>query len=900
MKTKRILSLLLAMVMVLAVLFTACTEIPEENETSSFEQSESSENETSSQEAEDKTEETSKNESDSNVTVEGSSDTEKETETEEESEVITDVMIGETLEAEYAADFTVAKIFSSDMVVQRNEHIRVWGFAPESENGKKVSGEFKGMFAEAIIENGEWCITFGARLEADVNGADMKIYTDEKETVFSGVLVGDVYLIMGQSNAAHTVNTHIANSDSATQGGGKDAIDQNSIIRLNYINGSGGTYSEKGTDYVYKDLENTKFWTRTTVNDTLSFSALGYYFARQMVEKTDNTVPVGLIEVARGGAPMGSFLPNDLADQFDTDYYNSLTGKYLTFRSSEHQGRYLYNCYLAPIQKYAVAGIVWYQGESNNEQQYAESYCAEFEAFIERLRSTHNVINKDIPVFAIELPSIYQKPEGHTGDWHFMELGVIRSYMGLLPTVVDNCYMASGSDMWGDKTFYNNLHPNCKFEQAARLADIAASVLLGKGTLDDATGPIFKSIEFSADKKTAVITFTTVGEGLTTADGGSAVKGIVGVLDKEFIITTVSPVSATITAKDQITVEFDEAVKAVAYNYRSTDYFGETVNLCNSAEIPALAFMTPYTERDVKNYTPDSFVEDTDASVKRTGKAIDSMKADGVALFTTGKVASELATAGNAITINEGTGVINLYGWVGFQYEILKFGYSIDDGNAVFKASPTNAGSAVEAAGGKYAKRFSVNIFSAELTPGKHTVNLLALINKNEGVAVKILTFTVNVAERKPAPEGLKLPKITSAESGLIACAHDELKVAGVSVYKSNIDSKLEAVANRVTIKQGTTVIGYSGWLGFNTTIDKLGYSIDGTDPVINTATLGAEQAVINRGGANAKRYLITVPTGALSVGEHTVDLIVRINTADGGTANFIINTLTIVVEEAK
>ena len=119
-----------------------------------------------------------------------------------------DNMIGETLDAEYASDFSVAKIFSDNMVVQRNENIRVWGFAPESENGKKVSGEFKGMFAEALIENGEWCITFGARLVADTFGAQMKIYTDEKTVTFNDVLVGDVYLVMGQSNAAYTISNH--------------------------------------------------------------------------------------------------------------------------------------------------------------------------------------------------------------------------------------------------------------------------------------------------------------------------------------------------------------------------------------------------------------------------------------------------------------------------------------------------------------------------------------------------------------------------------------------------------------------------------------------------------------------------------------------------------------------
>ena len=61
-------------------------------------------------------------------------------------------------EIEYASAFTVSQVFSSNMVVQRDECVRVWGWADESENGKKVSATFMGYKADALIENGESCI----------------------------------------------------------------------------------------------------------------------------------------------------------------------------------------------------------------------------------------------------------------------------------------------------------------------------------------------------------------------------------------------------------------------------------------------------------------------------------------------------------------------------------------------------------------------------------------------------------------------------------------------------------------------------------------------------------------------------------------------------------------------
>lgn len=679
--------------------------------------------------------------------------TETETTETEETVVITDVMIGETIEAEYASDFSVSRVFSDDMVVQRNEHIRVWGFAPESENGKKVSGEFKGMFAEALIENGEWCITFGARLEADVNGAEMKIYTDSKEVVFSGVLVGDVYMVVGQSNVEVSVQEHINNTDAATQGGGKAAIDPDSIIRLNRnSNSSGGVFTERGTAYVYKDLIKPKQWTKTTEEDTLVFSALGYYFARQMVEKTDGKIPVGIIEIGFGGAPIGSFVSNEVAERCGTDVLAEATGTYRCIGTSTKQylGREIYNCHMAPFEQYAIAGLIWYQGESNCAAEEAEGYNEIFVALMNYMRSTHNVVNKNFPVFVVEFPSIYKKPNNYTGIWHYSPLEIIRPMMGAIPMELKNSYISASSDLWNDKTFYNSLHPNVKYEQAGRLAALADAVVNKNISLEEATGPILKSHNISADKLTVILTFTNVGEGLSTLDGG-AVKGIVGLLAERTGFTPISPVSVEIITKDQIRVTFDKEVKAVAYNYFDSDYFGETINLCDSDKFPATAFVTPFELPSAGNFANSEIIHESTASIGKVNKSIDTMRADGVDLFTVGGIEGKLAAAGNKVTVPNGTINISVSGWVGFNSPIRYFGYSVDGGDAIFRFFPVDAGTDVKNAGGQYADRFVYNISVAALKPGDHTVKVLALVDKDGGVAVEILSFTVKI-EAKICP----------------------------------------------------------------------------------------------------------------------------------------------------
>ncbi len=949
MKSTRFIAAILALVMILTVAFTSCGT-PEESNTTEATTAPESENTTvitTEDNVEDTTESTSESTADnaSEITTESETVSFTETETEssthtettepsfeattsktdettteeneetttEENEetttmeetttVITDVMIGETIEAEYAADFSVSRVFSNDMVVQRGEHIRVWGFAPESENGKKVSGEFKGMFAEALIENGEWCLTFGARLEADTHGAEMKIYAGENKTVtFTGVLVGDVYMVVGQSNVEYGVSTHISYADAATQIGGTATIDPNSIIRLNRTSSnSGGSFEKKGTDYIYKDLLNPTQWTKTTESETRAFSAVGYYFAKQMVEKTNGQVPVGVIEVGFSGAPLGSFLPNEVAEKYDTDYLDPITGKYMTtgVNANRYEGRGIYNCHLAPFEKYAIAGLIWYQGESNNSYEEASKYNEVFASLMTYMRGTHNVINKDFPIFIMEFPSIYKMPADYSGSdpWHFMELGIIRSFMGSIPTILKNSYVSVSNDLWTNKTFHNSLHPNCKYEQAERLADLANVVICGNGTLDKATGPIYKSVSISEDKKTAVITFTNVGEGLTTKDGGTAVQGIVGFASKYIgLPSSITPISAEITAKDQITVTFAEEIKAVAYNFGSSDLYGETLNLCNSEGCPASAFLSAYKDRELGTYKPEDFKTTSFSGVKYKSMAIDTLSADGVKLFTDGSVLYELNAAGNRIELSEGAAKLSTSGWIGFGYEILMFGYSIDGGNAVFNTYPAAAGDAVIKAGGQYAKRFSISINISQLKAGNHTVDVIVLVDLKDGVAVKLLSFTLSITEKVVIPDGLDVPAYNAAGYGFKNWAVDLLAKDSTDLCTSNAVGYLKNNNNTVTVAKGVKKLRLYGWIAYQTSIDKFGYALDGV-ATIDTEPSATSQAVIDAGGEHAKRFNVYADISDLDVGHHTVDLLVRINMEDGSTAVLKIISFTLIIE---
>ena len=574
MKTTRLSLLLLCLILLLCLAFTACTGGNTPTDTTASESPLATDPPVSADVTDAPTEPAT---------------TEAPTEPAETEPPIVDVMVGETLDAPHSTQFTVSNVFANDMVVQRNEHIRVWGWADASQNGKKVTGEFKGMFAEAIIEDGAWEITFGARMEASAElGHTMKIYADGVSYEFTDVLVGDVYMVMGQSNCAYSVSNHHAYVNTPDKGG-KDVLDYDAPIRIHY-NSQMQTagYPKWGTEEVCLEVKSGSTWQRAdSYADIQNFTAIGYLFAHNYVKLTDSKVPIGLIEIDGNGRPLGAFMSNQVATEKGTDRYDATKGYYVTTGVNGDAGRYLYNCYMYPFERYAIAGLIWYQGESDLLQANARVYAENFSALMTYMRGTHNLVNKDFPVYYVEFPTIYQKPAGHSGDWHYMDVGLIRAVMGEIQRVLPNSHQIVSTDLWSDDTFFNNLHPNCKFEQSERAAILAAALNGEAGkTVEQGNGPILVMMELSEDGKTAVLTYENVGEGLRTSDGGAEVKGFV-LYRKNCTLNSRAEITATITAPNQITLVSSSKITGLAYNAITTNVYGVDVNLCNSVGVPA-------------------------------------------------------------------------------------------------------------------------------------------------------------------------------------------------------------------------------------------------------------------------------------------------------------------------
>ena len=312
--------------------------------------------------------------------------------------------------------------------------------------------------------------------------------------------------------------------------------------------------------------------------------------AVQIEELTNKGIPVGISQFSASGRPLSVFMPNELADAMGTDHFEEAEGIYKGNVHASVVTRYMYNQYMYPFERMPIAGIVWYQGEAESSQALATVYAERFTALMEYMRSTHNIVHKDFPVFYVEFPSVYkvQLPDGsYSGE--YLDTGRIRAQACMIPQYLSNSYVAVCSDLWGDEANTNNIHPYCKYEQAERVSALMNAVIYGGITMDEAAGPILDSYEMSDDNKTLVIKFKNVGEGLTISDGSTEILGF-GAIQKNNTITDRVSLTIEITAKDTITITSTKQFNGVAYNYIAGNFFGRDVNLCDSDGTPVHAF----------------------------------------------------------------------------------------------------------------------------------------------------------------------------------------------------------------------------------------------------------------------------------------------------------------------
>lgn len=171
------------------------------------------------------------------------------------------------------------KILSDNMVLQREKPITIWGWADAKE---KITIQFnKQTVTTVAAKDGKWKAT----LKAEVAGGPYQLIVKGKNVItLSNVLVGDVWICSGQSNMEWTL-TNTENSDKEIQKADVPMIRHYKIPN---------TVSATPKDDVTGGA-----WQVTTPTTAGNFTAVGYYFARELNHELN--VPIGLINTSWGG-----------------------------------------------------------------------------------------------------------------------------------------------------------------------------------------------------------------------------------------------------------------------------------------------------------------------------------------------------------------------------------------------------------------------------------------------------------------------------------------------------------------------------------------------------------------------------------------------------------------------
>ena len=463
-------------------------------------------------------------------------------------------------------------LFTDNAVLQQGIPVPVWG---DARSGEKVTVHFQNQTVSTTAKDGRWRVTLkplkaGGPFDMTIEG--------ENSIQLQNVLVGEVWICSGQSNMQWSLKDS-AGADQAI------AASKDPMLRLY-------TVPRHAVDQPESDVVGK--WDESSPETTPGFTAVGYYFGRDL--RKARNVPVGLISTNVGGTPAEAWtrrdiLWNDSELRPLLENYATRAANYeramLDFQMAEARAKAkheelpkppannpinyqrpagLYNGMIAPLLPYAFRGAIWYQGESNAGQAYLYRHL--FPSMIDNWRRDWGQGNF---TFLFVQLAPFMKIATEPGESNWAEL---REAQLLTTKNVTKTGQAVITDV-GDET---DIHPKKKEPVGARLALAARSIAYGEKI--ESSGPDYESMEVHGNR--AELRFTHA-RGLK-AEGGEVKGFTIAGSDRKFYNA-----KAKIEGS-RVVVWSDQVANPAAVRYGWANF--PVVNLQNSAGLYASPFRT--------------------------------------------------------------------------------------------------------------------------------------------------------------------------------------------------------------------------------------------------------------------------------------------------------------------
>ncbi len=441
---------------------------------------------------------------------------------------------------EARAEVKLDGLFSDGAVLQQGTVVPVFGTADE---GDSVVVKLQGQEATATVKDGHW----RAELKPLEAGGPFQLEVRGTATIIEKVYVGEVWVCTGQSN----MQWNIYNSKNSSS-----AIISQANRGLHLY-----TVTREPSDEPRQT--NVATWNMAAAASVSNFSAVGYYFGREVQKHF--SVPVGLISCNHYMSTTAAWANRESLEADPA--LKAVVDDALPGKGDVRNPGVMFNGMVAPISQFAIRGVICYEGESDLERW--EIYD---KLFAQQIADWRKIWNRpELPFLFVQLapakpPASYRAPTGSNS-------ALLREAQFKVWQKTPNTGMIVITD-YGDAYTIN---PTEKEPVGKRLAMAARAVAYQEKL--DFSGPIYKS--HKREKNQLIVEFDHVGGGLEMK--GKALQGFtVAGADGMFV-----PAEAQI--KDNTVIVSAASVEAPEHvRYAWAD--APVCNLANKEGLPACPF----------------------------------------------------------------------------------------------------------------------------------------------------------------------------------------------------------------------------------------------------------------------------------------------------------------------
>lgn len=450
-----------------------------------------------------------------------------------------------------SAEVKLADIFADRMVLQRSQPITVWGMASPNEKVKVSLGG-----AEAVAEadgEGAWQATLPAR---EASGPfEFKVAGAGSERTLREIMIGDVWLVAGQSNMVLALQSTTEWTEVKTDG----------IFPAIRICKLPGNFS----------FDPAVGYPRPIAWDVLNsakagfFSGVGYHFARTL--QPEIGVTLGVIQGSAGGTQIEQWTPEEalkaahpesaLFAERDKARAEALANPAAKVNAIKAGAATLYNGTIHPIRHLKLAGVLWYQGEANTRTK------ADYRVLLHTWTAAWRAVFDEpkLPFVIVQLPGF-----GLPKDDSWMRVREAQ----MLAARELGLPIAVTIDLGSKET----IHPANKAVVGKRSGLATLQGVYGKPV--EGASPAPESVRFSSGE--AIVEFPSAGAALRAEDGSVAGFELAGA-DKQFRPAT------GILKGHIVSVTSPDVPQPVAVRYLWAPY-SEKVSLYSSGGLPVAPF----------------------------------------------------------------------------------------------------------------------------------------------------------------------------------------------------------------------------------------------------------------------------------------------------------------------